>query len=319
MTSDARQSLRLVRPRATAQGKLPPPAPPSLHETYNRLKANGLPAVLQDYEEQQRDYNRKFASWFAQQQQQGESSGSSTTSQQGPAGPQGPPGPPGPAGSSGLEAIGSGRILGRIKDRTGAVEQLTRDQVAWFLRSYPNALADTDWETLYDVDGDPLYPPNSARDNPPLQIIVFDTVDEMLQYPADKVNEAVTINWEAGDGNMQMWEMIANPEIVPNGNDILASYDGWGVYRSFSCRGKSYEDQFTTRREVGALLGTDRYTHSQGFPLATWSITHGLNRAPNVVVEDVSGQRISVDVVRTGLNTVELRFAFPRSGTAYLS
>ena len=67
--NDARQSLRLVRPRATAQGRLPPPPPPSLLPVYEQHKASGLSVVLREFQKQQEEHNRKMAAWFAQQQQ----------------------------------------------------------------------------------------------------------------------------------------------------------------------------------------------------------------------------------------------------------
>lgn len=67
--NDARQSLRLVRPRATAQGKLPPPPPPSILPVYEQFKASGLTAVFREFQKQQEEHNRRMAAWFAQQQQ----------------------------------------------------------------------------------------------------------------------------------------------------------------------------------------------------------------------------------------------------------
>lgn len=102
--NDARQSQRLVRPRV-APSRLPPPEPPSLKAVYDKFKASGMAQVLQEYETQQKDYNRRFAAWFAQSQpttaiEETPSSGAGTP---GPAGPQGPKGDPGPQGPRGVE------------------------------------------------------------------------------------------------------------------------------------------------------------------------------------------------------------------------
>lgn len=75
---DARQSLRLVRPRASAQGKLPPPPPPSILPVYEQFKASGLTTVFREFQGQQEEHNRRMAAWFAQQQQQ-ETGGTTTT------------------------------------------------------------------------------------------------------------------------------------------------------------------------------------------------------------------------------------------------
>lgn len=75
---DARQSLRLVRPRASAQGKLPPPPPPSILPVYEQFKASGLTTVFREFQGQQEEHNRRMAAWFAQQQQQ-ETGGTTVT------------------------------------------------------------------------------------------------------------------------------------------------------------------------------------------------------------------------------------------------
>lgn len=67
--NDTRQSLRLVRPRASAQGKLPPPPPPTLLPVYEEHKSSGLTVVFREYANRQEEYNRKLAAWFSQQQQ----------------------------------------------------------------------------------------------------------------------------------------------------------------------------------------------------------------------------------------------------------
>ena len=67
---DARQALRLVRPKTAAPGKTPPPPAPSLLATYEKFRPEGFPKVLREFEAQQVEYAKRFAAWFAQQQQQ---------------------------------------------------------------------------------------------------------------------------------------------------------------------------------------------------------------------------------------------------------
>jgi hypothetical protein len=81
--NDARQSLRLVRPRATAQGKLPPPPPPSILPVYEQFKVSGLTAVFREFQKQQEEHNRRMAAWFAQQQQAEVAASATTTEQDG--------------------------------------------------------------------------------------------------------------------------------------------------------------------------------------------------------------------------------------------
>lgn len=211
------------------------------------------------------------------------------------------------------------KLLGRLSVGVGRVEQLDVGSVWDSMQVWPNALRDPSGQELLDLDGRALYEPGAVLDNPLVPLRIFETVSDMLDYPGHLVNQAVTLNWQPGDGNMQKWEMVADHRILPNGLDTFPSNDAWGYYRSFSCRGETSDDQFPTRREVNEILGTTRYTHSQGYPLETWTINHGLGRSPNVVIEDISGHRVLADIVRTGSNSVEIRFANARSGTAYLS
>lgn len=99
---DTRQSQRLVRPRQTAQGRLPPPAPPSLLDVYEQLRGQGLTAVFAEFAKRQQEHNRQFALWFAQQQAGAGDTGTTVVPGVGEKGEKGDPGPEGPAGPMGL-------------------------------------------------------------------------------------------------------------------------------------------------------------------------------------------------------------------------
>ena len=59
------------------------------------------------------------------------------------------------------------------------------------------------------------------------------------------------------------------------------------------------------------------YTHTQGSPSASWSITHNLGYYPNVAVS-VGGQQCLADVIHSSINQVAIVFASAQSGTARL-
>lgn len=217
----------------------------------------------------------------------------------GPAGARGAPGPSGPAGETGPAGP------------------------PWEPDWYYNAVRDLDGEVVYDLDGDPVYEDGVVRDNPITPTRFFESVAEMLAYPAKEVDTAVTMNWFVdqagnGDGNMQAWQMIADPSLTPS-RDTLLSYDGYGFYRTFTTRGEDADDNFVTFKDLANAQSFARYTHFQGAPAAIWTVVHNLGRAAHVDIENVDGRRIYASIRTLNPNTTEIRFAAARSGTAYLS
>lgn len=62
------------------------------------------------------------------------------------------------------------------------------------------------------------------------------------------------------------------------------------------------------------------YTYVQSIPTATWVIVHGLSFRPaGVRIEDNSGQEVVGEVTYPAAGVVRIDFAYPVSGTAYLS
>jgi hypothetical protein len=81
---------------------------------------------------------------------------------------------------------------------------------------------------------------------------------------------------------------------------------------------------FTTQQATGAQLTTllssaGTYVFNQATPLATWTITHGLNRFPSATVVDSTGTQVEGDVVYNSSNQVTLSFGGAFSGVAYLN
>lgn len=59
------------------------------------------------------------------------------------------------------------------------------------------------------------------------------------------------------------------------------------------------------------------YDHSTSFA-STWVIPHNLNRFPNVSITDVSGNQVDADVAYLSPNLIQILFAAPFAGRAFL-
>lgn len=219
-------------------------------------------------------------------------------------GPRGVPGARGPQGPQGPQGI------------PGVV---TAEDIIAAIIKYPNAILDLDGSVVRDDDDDPVYENDAVRDNPIAATRFFVTVDEMLRADAKKIDTAITLNWFPNDGNMQSWQMVADPKLVENGRDKLLSYDRWGIYRTFSTRGPDADDAFVTFKDLAESQARGRYVHHQGWPSSTWVIVHNLGRVAHVAIENADSHRVHASVSTIDLNTTVIRFAAPRSGSAYLS
>lgn len=65
--------------------------------------------------------------------------------------------------------------------------------------------------------------------------------------------------------------------------------------------------------------GGATYLHTQGVPSDTWTVNHGLNKYPSVVVIDNSGTHIEGTLQYVTTNQVVITFATPISGIAQLN
>lgn len=214
----------------------------------------------------------------------------------GPVGPAGAPGAPGPQGEPGPPG------------ESGEID--------W----YYNAVRDDDGEVLLDDDGAPVYEDGVPFDNPPIPTRIFETVAELLAIPGDEWDTAVTLNWNAGDGNMQKWQMIADKRLSTRvGPDLLPTDDGYGYARTFTTRGPDQTDNFATLKDLTAAIAGSRYTHFQGTPESTWIIEHGLGYNPNVSTVDSAGNEVYGDVFYANPNRLVVAFGAAFTGSAYLS
>lgn len=61
------------------------------------------------------------------------------------------------------------------------------------------------------------------------------------------------------------------------------------------------------------------YTHTQGSPASTWTVTHNLGGYPSVTATTLSGDVVEGGVHYVDVNSLTLSFLAPFSGYAYLS
>lgn len=80
-----------------------------------------------------------------------------------------------------------------------------------------------------------------------------------------------------------------------------------------------------TQNEAGAVKlsdiepGISTYTHVQSTPATVWTINHNLGRYPSVTILDSANSEIVGDYTFVSLDRLQVQFAVPFAGTAYLS
>lgn len=91
-----------------------------------------------------------------------------------------------------------------------------------------------------------------------------------------------------------------------------------------SGRGFAYEWERTAAQitqqiaDIGGGGGSPSFEFTQSAPADTWTITHGLDGFPSVLVIDASGQQLIAEVHYPDDQTVVVNHGLPYSGTAYL-
>jgi hypothetical protein len=75
----------------------------------------------------------------------------------------------------------------------------------------------------------------------------------------------------------------------------------------------------TVQAAIEEVRNKSKYTHTQGSPTTTWSITHNLGYKPNVAVVDTSDTVCFGDIDYTNDNAIVVTFAQSFAGKAYLS
>jgi hypothetical protein len=100
-------------------------------------------------------------------------------------------------------------------------------------------------------------------------------------------------------------------------------FDCWapaGVYRWRSHSGGiSSQWRYVELAAGGAGEGDKNYVHNQSVLAASWSVAHNLGKYPAVEVVDSGGSLVLPDVVYVDVNHVQLDFASPNTGKAYVN
>lgn len=107
---------------------------------------------------------------------------------------------------------------------------------------------------------------------------------------------------------------IANPERRTLDQSDLPPDEGSG-------RGFSYEWEATTAQitqQLAEIDSVDSFDYVQAPPAAVWTIVHGLNGYPDVLVLDNTGRKLYADVQYPDDQTVVVSHDHPYSGTAKL-
>ena len=83
------------------------------------------------------------------------------------------------------------------------------------------------------------------------------------------------------------------------------------------------EEEFNSRiKDLDIIAGGNfdkHYKHIQSTAEKEWMILHNLNKYPNVSVIDTGGSQVYGDVKYLDENTIQLKFSYPFSGTAFLN
>lgn len=83
------------------------------------------------------------------------------------------------------------------------------------------------------------------------------------------------------------------------------------------------EEEFNSRiKDLDIIAGGNfdkHYKHIQSTAEKEWTILHNLNKYPNVSVIDTGGSQVYGDVKYLDENTIQLKFSYPFSGTAFLN
>lgn len=77
----------------------------------------------------------------------------------------------------------------------------------------------------------------------------------------------------------------------------------------------NYDDSVS----VTLLEAQTGYTHTQTLSSSEWTIFHGLNKTPNVIIFDDQSNQIFADIKFLSEDAVQITFSEPLTGTAFLN
>lgn len=70
---------------------------------------------------------------------------------------------------------------------------------------------------------------------------------------------------------------------------------------------------------ASGIIGATGYTHVQSVASSVWTITHALNKTPNVIIFDNDLNQIFAEVKALNVNTTRITFSEALTGTAFLN
>lgn len=120
---------------------------------------------------------------------------------------------------------------------------------------------------------------NTSSDG--IRTVTFDSLEDLIAASGDNFDVAYLANYNAGDGVVSMWIKTEDPNLIPNGIDIIQLIDDTVVLRNFSRESDS--------SSVPPVSGTP---YSVSVPVAFPTITDFINSAlsaPLVISKDVNG------------------------------
>lgn len=134
-----------------------------------------------------------------------------------------------------------------------------------------------------------------------IKTVTYDTLEDLIAASGDDFDIATTSNYNPGDGFVGMWTKTDNPNLIPNGSDIVQLADGTVVLRYYS-----------RESDGSSVTPVSGVSYSVSVPVAFPSITDFTNSAisaPLVISKDANGamkiwlKDDSMD--ETGVETVE--------------
>jgi hypothetical protein len=134
--------------------------------------------------------------------------------------------------------------------------------------------------------------------------------------------ESATIKKELCDWDAMNSKLVTISDVYSSTLDIQVcqTSSDTGIISWTSADIQALIDRIEILEVVAAIDEKDlNYVHTQASPLATWTITHNLDKNPSVRIEDLVGNDIIAQIDYVDTNTLTIIFAIPVAGTAYLN
>jgi hypothetical protein len=105
-------------------------------------------------------------------------------------------------------------------------------------------------------------------------------------------------------------------KLVENLTEVYVESTG----QLYVLKSKADMEVLATGWSAGGLgTGDKSYTHNQSSANTVWTITHNMNKMPNVVVQDTAGTTVEGGITYINTNQLTITFSMAISGKAYLN